>query len=490
MKNLYYCDDVAKIDKISQESYNQPGLILMEQAGLKAWQFIKSKINIDDNILIIAGGGNNGGDSLVVARCAINDGYNNVSIVYCSNKYSETSKIQKKILNSYNLKTYNLNEYDDKYITSVIEKSNVIIDGITAIGLKTKLRDNIINVIEKINKSESIIFSIDVPSGLSDIINNECVKANYTISMGPQKLLYYYHKNIINCGEIYEINPSFPPKVVSEIDEKAYIEDNYEINLKPLNKTDYKKTRGHLAVFGGSEKYPGALILSSKSAFSTRVGLVSAYCDNKIYSIIACESPSIIARKNNEILDLNQYDSLLVGPGWSINRESLLNKILEYNIPLVLDADGIRAYSNLYKKGRIINNKNIIFTPHLGELKLMIDAVLPNQKYDNTLDFIDCLNSLSNKLNSVIVCKASVIYVVAPNKKPLVLKRLNPSLGVAGSGDVLAGCIAAILAKTKDLYYSAIEGAKIHSNAGMLAREDWGFYTSEELIKYIGKQLS
>ncbi|MGD1821585.1 MAG: NAD(P)H-hydrate dehydratase [Pleomorphochaeta sp.] len=490
MEKLYYCESIAKIDEISQKEFNQPGIILMEQAGLKAWQYMKNKIKHSDKILIVAGGGNNGGDALVIARCAINDGFNNIKILYCSNKFSESTLIQKKILEKYNVESIFIDD-DSSLVFREINDASIIVDGIFAIGLKSKIRVNSEKLINNINESNAIVYSVDVPSGISDVVNEVSINANYTFCMGPLKLLYYFHKNILKCGQIIEINPSFPPFAISKVEESAYIEESLNHNIKALAMTDYKKSRGHLAVFGGSTQYSGALRLTSKAAFTSRCGLVSVFCDKDIYNIVATESPSIIVNIIKDNFDLNPYDAILVGPGWSNNREHLLKKLLFFNKPMVIDADGIRAFANLYKKERInMDNKQIIFTPHLGELKALADAVLVDYSLNNTVDFIKSLKDLSSKLNSVIVCKASVTYIVSPNNKPIIIKNLNPSLAVAGSGDVLAGCISSLLANTKDLYNSAIEGVKIHSKAGLLANKDVGFYTSEELMKYIGIQLS
>ncbi|MGD1819220.1 MAG: NAD(P)H-hydrate dehydratase [Pleomorphochaeta sp.] len=491
MKNLYYSQDIAKIDAMAQKDYNQPGLILMEQAGVKAWEYMKHHILKDQSLVFVCGGGNNGGDALVIARCALNAGYEKVKIIYCSNKFSESTTVQKKIIDSYNIFSLNISD-DSDLIKSTILNSDNIIDGITGIGLKSQLRDNLINIVDLINLSKAKVFSVDVPSGISDLVCAPCVKADYTFSMGPLKALYFFPKNVINCGKIIEINPSFPLQVIDLIDPVATLNSNLHINVPKLDKTAYKKTRGHLAIFGGSKKYSGALRLASKSAFSSRCGLITAFCDKEIYEIVAVESPSIIVNKIDDNMNLSSYDAILAGPGWDKDREDLLKEILKYKKPTVIDADGIRAYANLYKMGKINvqNNDKLIFTPHLGELKALADSVLVDYSINNTIDFINTLNLLSKKLNAIIVCKASITYIVHPNKIPLIVYKFNPSIAVAGSGDVLAGSVAALVASKLNCYDSAIEAVKIHINAGIKARKKEGFYSSEELIKYIGKQLS
>jgi len=298
--------------------------------------------------------------------------------------------------------------------------------------------------------------------------------------MGPLKLLYFYHKNIEYCNNIIEINPSFPPQAIAKVNPIGKLEDELKIKIKPLKKSDYKKTRGHLAILGGSNKYSGAIRLAAKAAFHSRCGLVTAFCDEEIFEIVASESPSIIVNKVGNDLDLANYDAILAGPGWSSNREELLLKVLSYNKPTIIDADGIRAYSSLFKEKKINvkNNDKLIFTPHLGELKVLANAVLKDYSIDNTIDFFNTLTKLSNVLNSVIVCKASVTYLFVPNSNPTVFYYPNPSLGVAGSGDVLAGCIASCLSYGLSIEESAREGVVIHSKAGKETKERYGFFDS------------
>ncbi|MDC7250861.1 MAG: NAD(P)H-hydrate dehydratase [Sphaerochaetaceae bacterium] len=490
MKDLYYCKDITKIDSLAQNQYNQPGIILMEQAGLKTWLYIKDKIKKDENITVVCGGGNNGGDALVVARCAYNDGYKNINIIYCSTKFSDSFEIQDKIIRSYNLPITSYLDNKEKSL-DIINNATHLIDGIIGVGLKSNLRLNLVELIKIINASSSIKYCIDVPSGLSDVVSGICVKANFTFCMGPLKALYYYPKNIEKCNEIIEINPSFPPQVIEKVKPIAQLEENHKVDILPLNKSDYKKTRGHLASFGGSNQYSGALRLTSKAAFSSRCGLVTAFCDSQIYNVVASESPSIIVKKLEDGFDLKCYNAILAGPGWDKNREELLLEILSYNKPTVIDADGIRAYAHLYreKKINIKENEKLIFTPHLGELKVLADSVLEDYSIDNIESLLDTLTKLSSILNATIVCKASVVYIVSPNKLPLIIYNLNPSLAVAGSGDILAGCIASFLCNGFSTYKSAKEGVLVHINAGKLAKKELGYYSSEQLIEYIGKQL-
>jgi NAD(P)H-hydrate epimerase len=498
MKNLISGKSTKLIDEKSQADYNIPSLVLMEQAGLKAWQFIKTKIEYDQPLLVLVGSGNNGGDGLVIAREAINDGITDILVVLIGSHISENCAVQRSIISSYGIPCVEVVNHEiDPLILQSISTASYIIDAITGIGLSSPLRGDALLLIDAIKNSKSIIFSVDVPSGIGDMVcvSNESVNANYTICMGPLKSLYFNPTVHASCGEVICINPSFPPYLIHSQKPSAFLADNENPSLIPLAVDAYKKTRGHLAVFGGSKKYTGAIRLSSRSAFVSRVGLVSCYSDPEIYPIIATESPSVIVHPNLEVDNFDEYTALLAGPGWGSNREDILDSLLNTMKPIVIDADGIKAFANLYKKGRVNSHGAIILTPHIGELRILASSVCPEYEAkvgfdDKPSEFLELLQKISIKTGAIVVCKASVTLISTAARKPIVVSGDNPALGVAGSGDVLAGCIAGLLAGGLSPYKSALYGVLWHKEAGIRAFKKNGYFDSESLIKSIGKVIA
>lgn len=497
MKNLISGNSTKLIDEKTQSDYNIPSLVLMEQAGLKAWQFIKTKIENHQSLVVIAGSGNNGGDGLVIAREAINDGITDILVVLLGSHISESCAVQRNIISRYGIPCVEIINHEiDPFILQSISTASYIIDAITGIGLSSPLRGDALLLIGAIKKSKSIVFSVDVPSGIGDMlaVSNESVNANYTICMGPLKSLYYNPIVHASCGEVVCVNPSFPPFLIHLQKPSAYLADDEIPSLIPLAIDAYKKTRGHLAVFGGSKKYTGAVRLASRSAFVSRVGLVSCYSDPEIYPIIATESPSVIVHPSLEVDNFDTYSALLAGPGWGSNREDILDLLLKTMIPIVIDADGIKAFSNLYKSGRVQGHGAIILTPHIGELRALANAVCPEYEAKVGFDdkpsmFLELLQKISIKTGAIVVCKASVTLISTAARKPIVVSGDNPALGVAGSGDVLAGCIAGLLAGGLSPYKSALYGVLWHKEAGLRAFKKNGYFDSETLIKNIGKVI-
>ncbi|MBK5200506.1 MAG: NAD(P)H-hydrate dehydratase [Spirochaetaceae bacterium] len=498
MENLINGKTASYIDEKSQEVYKIPSICLMEEAGLKAWQFIKTKIDTSEPIVIIAGSGNNGGDALVIAREAINDGINDILVILLGSTISDCNQIQREIIKRYSIFTVSIKNHEiDTTTLQSIATASTIIDGITGTGLRNPLKGDAVLLVNQINKSSAKIFSIDIPSGLGDEVNvnNISVKSDYTICIGPLKSIYYNPNIHARCGEVFALNPSFPPFITKNIKPSAYLANDESPELIPLEIDAYKKIRGHLAIFGGSDKYTGAIRLAAKSAFVSRVGLVSTFVDEIIYPIVASESPSVIVHPTTEVDDINKYNTILCGPGWGENREVLLLSLLKTMKPIVIDADGISAFSSLYKVGKIQGHGTLILTPHMGELKVLANAIVPEYEWtvgkdDKPEDFLKLLQKISVKTGAIVVCKSSVTFIATAARVPVVVAGDNPALGVAGSGDVLAGCIAGLLAGGLSPYKSALYGVLWHKEAGMQCYKENGFFDSISLITYVGKVIA
>ncbi|MCK9189968.1 MAG: NAD(P)H-hydrate dehydratase [Sphaerochaetaceae bacterium] len=498
MKNLISGKMTQLIDESSQSEYKIPPVVLMEQAGLKAWQFIETKIEDDEPFVVVAGGGNNGGDALVIAREAINNGVTDILVILLGKHISESSQIQRDIIKSYGIPTVHIEDgIIDSQTLQAIDSAKYIVDGITGTGLSSPIRGDALKLIEAINNSDAEVFSVDIPSGLGDDVevSSTSIKANYTICMGPLKSVYYNPTVHAKCGAVECVNPSFPPFLIKASKPSAYLADDEEPSLIPLDIDAYKKTRGHLAVFGGSKNFTGAVRLASRSAFVSRVGLVSCFVEPEIYPIIASESPSVIVQPTTEIDDIDSYTALLAGPGWGEGREMLLDSLLKTLKPLVIDADGIRAFANLYKSGKVVGHGTIVLTPHMGELRALAAAVCPEYEgkvgfSDRPSDFLNLLQNISIKTGAIIVCKASVTLIATAARKPIIVSGDNPALGVAGSGDVLAGCIAGLLAGGLSPYKSALYGVLWHKEAGLKAFKKNGYFDTETLIPLLGKVIA
>ncbi|MFA5698903.1 MAG: NAD(P)H-hydrate dehydratase [Sphaerochaeta sp.] len=487
MKIVTTSDDVKRIEEAAKEQI--PSLVLMESAALQCWLILKDLLTPSDSLLFLVGGGNNGGDGLAIARFAYDAGFKHITILHSAVHFSDENVFQQQLLANYPIKHLHLSDVD----LSTLPSCNWIIDALTGLGMKGPLKEGLASLVEWANGAHTPIFSVDIPSGLGDDgpSSEPSIHATYTVALGSLTQAHYHPSTRWRCGTLRSVNPSFPSDVLQTRICVASLDDD-ELILKPLKRSAYKKDRGSSAIFGSSRQYPSAARLSAKAAFAARGGLVTLYCDEDVYQIAAVESPSVIVREyTNQSVD--QYDAILAGPGWGNGREEVLLPLLNSDRPLVLDADAIHAYASLFQQGMLPQENRTadsIFTPHLGELRVLGTAVLQRPCYgpdESPQLFFANLSELAQRLGSTLVVKSSIIHLVDRSGAITILESLNPSLGVGGSGDVLAGVITALLGQGYSAFDAALLGCKIHIQAGKIAHEEVGYYDSEVLCSYIGK---
>ncbi len=498
MEKLVSVATSKQLDIDSQNRYKIDPLILMEQAGTRAYsaliEFLDEKDFDKKRIVFVVGGGNNGGDALVMARLAYLDNCKDFSIVMVNSPSSSLCLEQFNICS--NLKLPIINYFEQKNrAEQIIKEANVIVDGITGLGLKGAIRKDLADIIIFINRykaKESFVVSIDVPSGLSEetSVDETYINADLTITMGLKKVFAYHDKFRETWGKIICVNPSFALELLEEVEKEALLIDENDLKLNRISESAYKNVRGHLALFVGSKAYSGAARLTSRAAFTSGSGLVTLFCDKEIYSAVSYESPSVIIRTLDEFVtdDFKQkYQAIVAGPGWGKNREKLLFTLLNCKLPTILDADALIAYAHLIKEGAIKPQKveNLVLTPHPGEFNKIANLLnLPIEK-QSPKNFLTLLKKVAEITNSVLVYKSSVTWICDQNQV-FVIDGQNSSLGVAGSGDTLAGILGSLLAQNYTPVDAAIKAVQIHQKAGRLAKENRGWYDSSTLIDYIG----
>lgn len=487
---------MAAIDSDAQLQYKIPGLSLMETAGFKIWASLVTKLQKEQRLVFLCGGGNNGGDALVIARLAFDQGYTNQVCILVGNHISPSCAVQREIAQAYGLPTIVLGSEVSPQAAKEIKEAGVVFDGLAGTGLKGSLQGISRTLVTLANQSSALRVAIDIPSGLGDTISVGEIHfiADRTCTLGLSKAAFYHPSSRTDCGQIEILNPSFPVRLLKNAQAMARLVDPKEVRLPGLSSSAFKNSRGHIAIIGGSKSYTGAVRLSARAAFFSRAGLVTLFCDPEVFQLAATESPSVMVKALSGNDDFSSFSVLLAGPGWGKGREALLEKLFATNKPMVLDADGIKAYAAILKENKRPAHGPLLLTPHLGELRELACSVFGDQanslgKNDTTEAFFSMLGKLSKELDAILVVKSSLVHIAGGAGQLVVMEGLNPSLGVAGSGDVLSGITAALLGNGIGLAQAAIIGSAVHQNAGRLAHEKLGYYDSETLLGFIGKAI-
>ncbi len=515
METLASTQTMEVIDSKAQSDYAIPGLILMEQAGVKAWRALIERLADRDwkeqRFLCIAGGGNNGGDALVMAREALFAGVRKTTVLLVGSRISNACATQRNICRSLGLSMVEAESSGDTLASEalkVVGEADILIDGLAGTGLRGMLTGLSAELVKAVNVRKSqgaFVFSVDIPSGCSDLVSAAAVRvqADVTITMGLQKAACYHPPFRPSWGEVIRINPSFPIKLLKNAPAVALLCDDGDLRLPAVSDQSYKNRRGHVGLFAGSQTYTGAPRLSARAAFHARGGLVTLYCDKEITSVVATESPSVIIRglDSNSVVSAGQlmdlHQALVAGPGWGEGREDLLLTLLRSGLPMVLDADGITCFANLVGGHRLQANDHgpLVLTPHPGELHRMLEILnMPLLAQESGTGsspeaFIDALQRVAVALEVILVYKSHVVWIVdgrSAGNLPLVVDGMNSSLGVAGSGDVLTGIVGAFLAQGLDALEAAKAGVIVHQKAGRIARDAHSWFDSQELVDAVG----
>ncbi|MBU1145840.1 MAG: NAD(P)H-hydrate dehydratase [Firmicutes bacterium] len=451
-------------------------LDLMEEAGLKLSQCFQrvTSANKKDKISVVSGMGKNGGDALVMARFLLEEGYSvSISLVGKASDMAKETKTNLTILKERNQDVLQIDLLEHfSLFESFIANSSYIIDGLFGLGLNKPIIGIQKEIISCINQSKAFVFSIDIPSGINGnngLVSGVAIQANYTAviqAFVPGNLLndaldYSLKNEVLDIGVI----------INQQEQEKQLIEE-FVLNLPKRKHHSSKYDNGNILVIGGSIGMMGAPELSAHSALRTGSGLVSILLKKVELPFMNLKTIEIMLKGYDAVEEsfefIRKSDALVFGPGLAQDDKnaSILKQLLSTNKKMVIDGTGIKILSNLLEEGS--NQKNIVLTPHVGELAFLMEK--------NSSDIKDCplkyINQLTEKGFTVILKGATTI--VANSYRVVFMNKGNPGMATAGSGDVLSGIVASLLGEGIPPFEAALYGVWIHSDAGNMAKAFFG----------------
>ena len=465
MQKVISKETMRQSDKYTIEN-KYSSLQLMNKAAeavLKSYQF-------NGKVLIVAGTGNNAGDGYALAL-HLQKNLIDVNILLTENKFSIDGKYYYDKCKNNNIdiymynKEFNFNNYD------------ILVDAIYGIGFHGNMSEKIIEIIDKMNKSNKPIVSIDINSGLNSDngLANTCIHSSLTVSIGALKPGHFLNMAKDNIDKL--VNQNIDIDIIGET--YYLLEDKDFKNFIPKRANySHKGSYGLVGILGGCLKYSGSVKLASMSLSALTLGAgvsrliipksitqsVLPYILESTIFPIDDENGQMIFKSEEIDKALEKITALLIGIGWdqNINNEKILNYILDnYKMPIVIDADGLNILANT-------NNikPNLILTPHLKEFsrltKIPIDEISKNsiklaKEYAKNHHIILLL-----KGSTTIITDGEIVYLV--NKG-------CPGMATAGSGDVLSGILIGLLGYQKPNIKTVAFAAYINGLAGEYAEQ-------------------
>jgi ADP-dependent NAD(P)H-hydrate dehydratase / NAD(P)H-hydrate epimerase len=474
------------IDQQTIDDFAIPGITLMENAGIGVVQELrKSFPNLSKKkIFIFCGKGNNGGDGFVIARHLLNLG-SEVTVLLAA-KLSELKGGAETNANSVKsmgiqvdeLDPDNLNRHDHK-----LRHCDIIIDALFGTGLNKPASGFMEKVIDKINQFEKFVVSVDINSGVdsdSGQLMGPHVKSDLTLALAYYKQSHLLHPSAGAMKETRLIDIGIPVKACES--HKIQVHQSGEEDIKSyFQKRDpnsHKGNYGHVLVLAGSRGKGGAAGLTALAVLRAGAGLCTlALPDSsqKIFEVHPMEVMTVpLAETANGTLSLKAKESILdllkgksavaIGPGISTDPETvaLIGEILpQIQCPLVLDADALNALS-LHKDWLEKLKPGTVLTPHPKEMSRLTG--IPTDEIQKNR--VATASKFASDHSLTLVLKGSPSLIALADGSIVINPTGNAGMATGGSGDVLTGIIAGLMAQGLHSSQAAIAGAYIHGEAG------------------------
>ncbi|WP_137131176.1 NAD(P)H-hydrate dehydratase [Rhizobium sp. FY34] len=438
--------------------------------------------------VVLCGPGNNGGDGYVAARALYESG-----VPVAAFALGDRADLKGDALRAFDLcpvAVWPLSEFTP-------EKGDIIIDALFGAGLSRAVPDAVAEVMDRVFEARLPVLAIDLPSGLCGrrgMVLGRSFRAERTVTFMAKKPGHLLMPGRELCGQVDVFDIGIPGRIITAC--AGIIGVNtpsaWASHLPQVTGESHKYRRGHLGVFSGGAWQTGAARLSAEAALTTGAGLVTIGAPGDALGTQAATLTAIMLRQVDDAASLDAWlqsgklSAFVIGPGFGIGDRACRFVEQIANRPVVLDADAITSFApqpdalfNLFREGEL----RLVMTPHEGEFgRLFADLAA-----DRMLGKVEKAQAAAARSHAVIVYKGADTVIAAPDGRALINVHAPADLATAGSGDVLAGMIGALMAQGMPAFEAAAAGVWLHGEAGFHARRG---LTAETLITHIPSALS
>ena len=445
-------------------------IVLMENAGAAVAKHVISAHKPESKVAVICGKGNNGGDGFVCARYI--SSRMSAHVFLAEPEHEITSDIARLNLDRVRDRIRPLPSFDPK-------QYDLLVDALLGVGLQGRPREPYSGLIKRINESKKNVVSIDVPSGWPSDLH---VRPDVTVTLHAPKI----GMDQKNSGRIVVEGIGIPE------DAETYCGPGDFVLLPRRRKDAHKGDAGRVLVIGGGP-YTGAPAFAGMAAMRSGVDLTFVATPEPAALPVSIYSPNLIVKPlKGDILSGNHVEELLessdgcdvvaIGPGLG-NADETLRAVQEIikgcRKPLAIDADAIAACGT---NPRILRGKSGVITPHAGEFKKLTGKTLPPNDLDKRAAMV---KGAASRMKMTILLKGP-IDVISDGRYVKLNRIHNEAMTVGGTGDVLMGLVAGLMAQKAAPFAAARMAAFTNGLAGNLAFEEKSFgLLSTDMIEKI-----
>jgi hydroxyethylthiazole kinase-like uncharacterized protein yjeF len=497
---------MREADRRTIEELGLPGAVLMESAGMRVVEVILSLQPVPAQVLVAAGPGNNGGDGLVVARLLQQAGLA-VSLwtTVPPGGYRGDAAINYQFLMHRGFAVKHILDYAAlEQFQADLAEADLVVDALFGIGLDRPVQGLPAEIIEVINASGTPVVAVDLPSGIhadSGEIMGVAVKAHWTVTFAFPKPGLLQHPGAALAGELMVGEINIPSFLAAE-EQAAVTTGEYVRELLPPRPPEsHKGSFGRVLITAGSTGMSGAAALASAAALRGGAGLVylaapASICpalETQLCEVITIPlpecAPGLIDPGASELLlkKASGCDVLAVGPGLAPVQEnaSLLKQLLRHcSLPVVLDAGALTSLALLPETERRALLRSAtqtpLLTPHPGEMA-SLTGLSPDEVQGGRPE-LAC--RFAREWRCILVLKGAGTVTASPGGEIYFNPTGGPALATAGTGDLLTGLIASLIAQGMAPFDAAVAAAYIHGLAGDLLPEGRGSIAGEVLARF------
>lgn len=494
--------EMQDIDRRTIKEFSIPGQVLMERAGMVvAWKI--KELFAQRKTIVLAGAGNNGGDGIVVARELFHSGWH-VKVLL----FARENKLSPDCLSQFrSARQAGVPVEIRTGITGGDLHSALVVDALFGTGLNKEIKGNLIGVISSLNRSGSLVLSVDIPSGISadsGQVMGVAVKADYTVTFGLPKRGHLLYPGADYAGRLFIENIGFPEELLTsdkltvELPERRYIAQLIPERPRYSHKGDY----GHVLIVAGSKGKTGAAFMAAKACMRAGAGLVTVGVPESLGDIVQSRvteemtlplsdagGGTLSSKASSVILRFlaERADVLCIGPGIGVSDETrklLAELVTSSRAPMIIDADGINSIDDMALFGKA--QAPVVLTPHPGEMGRLLNKKEASpgkgkrkpgvKELRNHIEQERIATALafSQETGTYLLLKGVPSVLAEPGGRAYINPTGNPGMATGGTGDVLTGMVSSFMAQGMNPADAAILGMYMHGLAGDIAADKKG----------------
>jgi hydroxyethylthiazole kinase-like uncharacterized protein yjeF len=446
-----------------------PGAVLMENAG-RAVADVACQVLHGRDVVVVAGPGNNGGDGFVAARILAERGHP-VRVAFVGDR----GKLKGDAARAAALWTGPV----DQASPMMVPGHALVIDALFGAGLDRDVDGQPRALIEAINASGATAIAVDLPSGINGTtgaVMGAAVKANRTVTFFRRKPGHLLLPGRLHCGVVSVADIGIPDNVLSPIEPATFANEPalWARAFPRVQLEGHKYMRGHAVVVSGGLSTTGAARLAAQGALRAGAGLVTIASPRDALTVNATANLAVMVRPMDGAAELAEFLSdtrrnvIALGPGGGVGpaMRELVQAALASEAAVVLDADALTSFSEEPPglAAAVANHagRSVVLTPHEGEYNKLFSGL---HEKENVYSKLQRARLAARFTGGIVLLKGADTVVATPDGRAAIAANAPPTLATAGSGDVLTGMIAGLLAQRMPAFEAACAAVWLHGEA-------------------------